>query len=409
MQYDLSFSIFAVFGFAVFCLSAVAFGATLNVKDFGALGNGETDDTAAIQKAIDAASLSTGGELLIPAGDYLISKTLRIEKTTGLIIRGEGNSHWRLQNVYGRQSRNSSTTLYWGGEPGGVMFDIIGSGGNIFKNMTLVGDSPRSNKTEAVSFDNTAGVLLRFSSIPGWGTGNWHLSDLTLQRAKVGIQMARSEDEHNSADVYFEKIYFKQLDTGFLVKNNQGVDYLFNFIFALAVNKVLHFERGGNVLVNNAQMTDCPLFLQIDAGGVNVGTYLFNNVRVEGSGGGSVERFQLLKTNPKRPGPVLVRFISFDDVQWQWYKNETDQKDVPLCDIGPGTMVVFESSIFQSLPAKLTGNEDNPALLIIKESLFRYTDPSKDIRANKFGYYKVLDSLSGRFQPMPDIVKWPVN
>ncbi len=49
------------------------------------------------------------------------------------------------------------------------------------------------------------------------------------------------------------------------------------------------------------------------------------------------------------------------------------------------------------------GNKDNPALLIIKESLFRYPNSSKDIRANKFGYYKVLDSLSGRFQPMPDI------
>ncbi len=395
MRFNHLVSSLIVVGVSIFYLSTVAFGAELNVKDFGAVGNGKADDTVAIQKAIDAASLQSGGELLIPAGNYRISKTLRIEKSSGLIIRGQGNSNWRLQSVYGRQGKNSSTTLYWCGEPGGVMFEIIGAGsGSIFKDMTLVGDDPRNNKTEAVSFENTAGVLLLFHSVRGWGVGNWHLSDLTLQRAKVGIQMATSEGEMNSSDVYFEKIYFRQLDTGFLVKNNQGVDYLFNFIFALAVNKVLHFERGGNIMVNNAQMTNSGVFVQIDAGGGNAGTYLFNNVRVESSRGGRVKRYQLLNTAHKRPGPVLVRFISFDDAQWQWYKNKTDQKNVPLCDIGPGTMVVFESSIFQSLPAKLTGNKNNPALLIIKESLFRYTDPTKDIRANKFGYYKVLDSLS---------------
>jgi len=395
-----------VLGFTVFCLSAVAFGLELNVKDFGAVGDGKADDTIAIQKAIDAASLSTGGELLFPAGNYRITNTLHIEKCSGLIIRGEGNSNRTPVGLPDQQENNSSTTLYWCGEPGGVMFEIMGAGsGSVFRDMTLVGD----DATEAVSFENTAGVLLLFRSISGGGTTNWHLSDLTLQRAKVGIQMAASEEEITNSDISFEKIYFKQLDTGFLVKNDQGVDYLFNFIFALAVNKVLHFERGGNIMVNNAQMTNCGVFVQIDAGGGNVGTYLFNNVRVEGSGGGSVERYQLLNTANKRPGPVLVRFISFDDVQLQWYKNETEQKNVPLCDIGPGTMVVFESSIFQSLPAKLTGVKDNPALLIIKESLFRYTDPTTDIVANEFGYYKVVDSLRGQFQPMPDIVKWPAN
>jgi len=37
-----------------------------NVKNFGATGNGKTDDAVAIQKAIDACS-KTGGKVLIPA------------------------------------------------------------------------------------------------------------------------------------------------------------------------------------------------------------------------------------------------------------------------------------------------------------------------------------------------------
>jgi polygalacturonase len=42
----------------------------LNVRDFGALGDGKTKDTAAIQQALDRCSVLGGGEVLVPAGDY---------------------------------------------------------------------------------------------------------------------------------------------------------------------------------------------------------------------------------------------------------------------------------------------------------------------------------------------------
>ena len=44
---------------------------TLNVRDYGATGDGATKDTAAIQQAIDRCSVLGGGEVLILAGNYL--------------------------------------------------------------------------------------------------------------------------------------------------------------------------------------------------------------------------------------------------------------------------------------------------------------------------------------------------
>jgi polygalacturonase len=45
---------------------------TFNVRDFGALGDGTNKDTAAFQKALDTCAVSGGGEVLVPAGRYLI-------------------------------------------------------------------------------------------------------------------------------------------------------------------------------------------------------------------------------------------------------------------------------------------------------------------------------------------------
>ncbi len=44
-----------------------------NVKDFGAAGNGSTDDKLAIQQAIDAAHEAGGGTVYIPEGTYIVS------------------------------------------------------------------------------------------------------------------------------------------------------------------------------------------------------------------------------------------------------------------------------------------------------------------------------------------------
>ncbi|MFS2067980.1 M10 family metallopeptidase C-terminal domain-containing protein [Pseudomonas sp. CT11-2] len=44
-----------------------------NVQNFGAKGDGITDDTAAIQRAIDAAAAAGGGQVYMPTGTYIVS------------------------------------------------------------------------------------------------------------------------------------------------------------------------------------------------------------------------------------------------------------------------------------------------------------------------------------------------
>jgi polygalacturonase len=48
---------------------------TYNIRDFGAKGDGETIDTAALQSAIDACTKDGGGTVLVPAGTFVIGTT----------------------------------------------------------------------------------------------------------------------------------------------------------------------------------------------------------------------------------------------------------------------------------------------------------------------------------------------
>lgn len=73
------------------CLAALVFGLTaargagVNVRapEYGARGDGRTDDTAAIQRAIQAVA-GTGGTVLVPSGTYLINTVATSSR--GLVV-----------------------------------------------------------------------------------------------------------------------------------------------------------------------------------------------------------------------------------------------------------------------------------------------------------------------------------
>src|SRR5256714_5430990 len=63
--------------------SAADSNATLDLRDFGAVGDGTTDDGPALQSALDALAAAGGGTLFVPAGRYAVS-TPGSEDFTGL-------------------------------------------------------------------------------------------------------------------------------------------------------------------------------------------------------------------------------------------------------------------------------------------------------------------------------------
>jgi hypothetical protein len=64
----------------------------VNVKWFGAKGDGVADDTLAIQQTVDSL-LASGGTVLLPKGKYLVSGN-GLEITDGIILEGEGSNRY---------------------------------------------------------------------------------------------------------------------------------------------------------------------------------------------------------------------------------------------------------------------------------------------------------------------------
>ena len=136
-----------------------------NVKGFGAKGDGVTDDSAAIQAAIDAA-YAGGGIVFIPAGRYLLNTPLNITNKDRLSVLGAGPMH---------------TVLL--GNTGGVVVDLTGARNVLIANLKVtnlgaVNPSTvgllfaRSQSVQNAEFNCLENVYVDFSSIPSANGGN---------------------------------------------------------------------------------------------------------------------------------------------------------------------------------------------------------------------------------------------
>lgn len=165
-----------------------------SVKDFGATGDGVTDDTASVQAAIDAVRDVRGGIVFVPAGTYLISSTIVISDWYGsaaMIFEGEGTGPW---NKDGGFATDTHTSLFIVEADGFDLFAIKSTSQTVIKNISCRDNFAGVRTSGACVFmerfgdgitgddGNVTGVLLQQIGIKGFFDG---VQGIRLQGCKI--------------------------------------------------------------------------------------------------------------------------------------------------------------------------------------------------------------------------------
>ena len=186
-------------------------------KAFGAVGDGVTDDTAAIQKAFD--SINTPGAspvLWFPAGTYLLRGTVTL-------------THKQTFSIIGEDPQ--TTILKWEGAPGGTMLRTDGA--QYFRIIRFTFDGSRSAAiAEDINAVTPGGYYTTFNE----------LSDQHIMALKVGIDLAVA------AETTIERVFFDRV-SGYGVKTGN-----FNTL---------------NIFVNDSLFVDCGTGVSNDDGAGN--------------------------------------------------------------------------------------------------------------------------------------------
>ena len=154
----------------------------VSVKDFGAVGDGVTDDTAAIQAAIDAVVTAGGGKVFVPRGKYLVSSTIDLAAWYGapaIIFEGEGYGPW---NKDGGVATSEHTSLFVVATDGFNVFNIASTSQTVVQNISIRDTSGSRTSGAAIYLErngagitgddgNVTGVLIKQVGIKGFQDG----------------------------------------------------------------------------------------------------------------------------------------------------------------------------------------------------------------------------------------------
>lgn len=161
--------------------------------DFGAIGDGDTDDTVAISHALNSITVSYG-VLYIPPGTYRITSQLTL--TSSLYIRLIGEN----------------ATLKWDGADGGTMLYLNGVHYSRFGGLIFNGE----NKAAIAVDQSWDGQVSNFD------TGNEY-ADITFKDVDIGIQAGALG--HGAAESSILRCEFIRCGIGLITKNFNALDW----------------------------------------------------------------------------------------------------------------------------------------------------------------------------------------
>ena len=204
--------------FLTACFTPVFASASVDVKSFGAKGDGVSDDTRAIQDAIESCR-AEGGEIVFPAGTYLISSLLfdtdNSSISSSLHVYSGQTLRFEKGAVLRRGDASVNHILFTHNEPDAEGYDGC-------RDISIVGavvDENASLGTNCTAFNVSHAQEVRISDCEFYGaSGSWHSIEINSSRY-VYVRNCFFHDNSNSEDLQIDAA----LGTGNLGKDDEMV------------------------------------------------------------------------------------------------------------------------------------------------------------------------------------------
>ena len=255
---------------------AAKVGEIVSVKDFGAVGDGVADDTAAVQAAVD-----TRKPLFFPAGKYRVTSTIVFPTTNP-----QGSGGWCGEGAARSNPQTSprvgpDTSIIWDGDEGGDIVELSGQGSLVFEKLAFVG-----RPTNAAS-NRAARAIFGKANVGFGGHSFTQYNKVHFFDFDIAIQLGEDADTTNMDVGVFIQVYFENCDSGMTVKHFQGISFNFYDLTAYLCKNILRMERGGHVLIEGTHFGACggdgadDWCFSFEQGTAQNHSVIINNMRVE--------------------------------------------------------------------------------------------------------------------------------
>jgi parallel beta-helix repeat protein len=229
----------------------------VSVKDFGAVGNGVTDDTEEIQAAIDAVSAAPlGGILHFPDGTYLVG-TLTVGPSVTLLGAGATLKAKTGSNSIIRITGNKDITI------SGFIFDAL--------NLTLAGLPAQDAGSGACCIYSRTGVDPANVTISGNRFINIPMPATAIQGYHAVLL--------NGANCTVDNNYVDQSD-GDALNFNGGVAFVSNNHVRNSTDGGIAFNNGARGVINSNYLFKCNLGVGAGPEGSTTDPQLYHSILV---------------------------------------------------------------------------------------------------------------------------------
>lgn len=296
-----------------------------NVMDYGAVGDGETDDTEAIQKALDAASANGGGTVRLPARHFMIETHLTIPANTTLEGIWE-SSMYRIHNpdvpLAGTvllAVENKGTTE---GTPFIAMRDnTVLKGVTVYYPEQIISRNPHPYPWCVQGQGNNVTIIECLLMNPymaiDFGTyahGRHQIRDVGAQPLYKGLYVNQCYDVGRVENVHFWPYwsgpdltlpicdFMREEGTAFIIGRTDGemMVNVFSIYYKIGMHFVNHGAGGGSGFYTNCYMDITPTAVKVDEVQANSGISFVNGAMM-----GTVE------VGMHNPGPVKFTGTGF--------------------------------------------------------------------------------------------------